>query len=85
MVRVFLHCLNAAWRRWAGGEQHVCLQSSRRTQLLRMVLDKNKTSAACISVHVWYFWEVNKSSVLLWGFLLEASLAAVKHKDDSCG
>ena len=29
--------------------------------------------------------EVNKSSVLLWGFLLEALLAVVKHACDSCG
>lgn len=56
MARVFLHWLNAAWRRWAGGKQRACLEFSRlfrRNQLLRMALDNNKTS---ISVHVWDVW-----------------------------
>ncbi|KAJ4947791.1 hypothetical protein JOQ06_009823, partial [Pogonophryne albipinna] len=50
------HCELSAWRRWAGGKQRACFEFSRlfrRNQLLRMALDKNKTS---ISVHVWDFW-----------------------------
>lgn len=73
MARVFLRCLGAAWRRWAGGEHHVWLEFSRlfrRTLPLRTALDKNKTSAACISVHAWGFFfflegEVNKSILRL--------------------
>lgn len=53
-------------------------ENSRKIELHRTVLDKNKTSAACISVRV-LFLEVNKSSVLLWVFLLEALLVVVKH------
>lgn len=52
-------------------------ENSRKTKLHRMVLDKNKTSAAYM--HMCCFLEVNKSSVLLWVFLMEALLVVVKH------
>lgn len=95
MARMFLRCLGAAWRRWAGGEHHVWLEFSRlfrRTLPLRTALDKNKTSAACISVHAWGFFfffggggKQKYFTTLFVFFFLEASLAVVKHGRDSCG
>lgn len=46
-----------------------------------------KTKQAQLVLHYMYvsFLEVNKRSVLLWGFPLEALLAVLKHLFDSCG
>lgn len=63
----------------------------RRTLPLRTALDKNKTSAACISVHAWGFFffggggKQKYFTTLFVFFFLEASLAVVKHGHDSCG